>query len=168
MASPSSQSPVVSTTRKPIEERPADLSWGSFTDEAPWELDHSDVRWLTLAATLRRAAQAEVPGLTKPSKLPPGARVVTVAGRLGAAIGPWLVNKKRGGYTSPEASRAAVSKRLRLAAEALGPTYIKLGQLLATRADLFPPEVTKALSSLHASVAPIPFVEVDHNGVEHP
>ena len=37
----------------------------------------------------------------------------------------------------------------------LGPTYIKLGQLLATREDLFPPEVTRALVALHSGVPPM-------------
>jgi ubiquinone biosynthesis protein len=37
----------------------------------------------------------------------------------------------------------------------LGPTFIKLGQLLATREDLFPPDVTKALGQLHAGVPPM-------------
>jgi ubiquinone biosynthesis protein len=37
----------------------------------------------------------------------------------------------------------------------LGPTFIKLGQLLATREDIFPPEITRALSSLHANVPPM-------------
>ena len=52
-------------TAAPAEtERPSDLAWGSFTDEAPWVLDRDDVRWLHLAARLRRQAQAEVPSLT--------------------------------------------------------------------------------------------------------
>src|SRR5215472_9426605 len=38
----------------------------------------------------------------------------------------------------------------------LGPTYIKLGQLLATREDIFTPPVTRALASLHSSVRPLP------------
>ena len=37
----------------------------------------------------------------------------------------------------------------------LGPTFIKLGQLLATREDLFPPEVTRALAGLHSGVPPM-------------
>src|SRR4051812_43366015 len=37
----------------------------------------------------------------------------------------------------------------------LGPTFIKLGQLLATREDLFPPDVTRALASLHSGVPPM-------------
>jgi ubiquinone biosynthesis protein len=39
--------------------------------------------------------------------------------------------------------------------ERLGPTYIKLGQFLSTRADFFPPEYLKALSRLQDKVAPI-------------
>jgi ubiquinone biosynthesis protein len=37
----------------------------------------------------------------------------------------------------------------------LGPTFIKLGQLLATREDLFPPEIIRALRQLHAGVPPM-------------
>jgi ubiquinone biosynthesis protein len=42
----------------------------------------------------------------------------------------------------------------------LGPTYVKLGQLLATRADLLPPDVVQALSRLHSEVRPLPFREI--------
>jgi ubiquinone biosynthesis protein len=45
--------------------------------------------------------------------------------------------------------------------ERLGPTYIKLGQFLSTRADFFPPEYLKALSRLQDKVAPIPEEKVD-------
>lgn len=44
----------------------------------------------------------------------------------------------------------------------LGPTYLKLGQLLATRVDLFPAEVIAALGTLHAAVRPMPFAQVQH------
>ena len=45
--------------------------------------------------------------------------------------------------------------------EKLGPTYIKLGQLLSTRADLIPPAYAKALSRLQDSVEPFPSEEVE-------
>ncbi len=41
--------------------------------------------------------------------------------------------------------------------EAMGPTFIKLGQLLSTRFDLLPAAYTTALERLQDSVAPVPF-----------
>jgi ubiquinone biosynthesis protein len=45
--------------------------------------------------------------------------------------------------------------------EAMGPTFVKLGQLLSTRPDLLPPAYIEALSRLQDDVAPFPFEEVD-------
>ncbi|BCX47778.1 protein kinase regulating ubiquinone biosynthesis [Haloferula helveola] len=41
--------------------------------------------------------------------------------------------------------------------EKLGPTFVKLGQLLSTRSDLLPPEWTTALQRLQDDVEPVPF-----------
>jgi ubiquinone biosynthesis protein len=116
----------------------SDREWAAFTEVGPWEVRRSEVRWTGLAVTLRTAAQAEVPHLTKPSKLPPGARVLAVSGQLGRAVLPWLVRKKRGAYADADASQAEISRRLREAAEYLGPTYIKLGQIISSGEGLFP------------------------------
>ncbi|KAF0094941.1 MAG: hypothetical protein E1N59_1369 [Puniceicoccaceae bacterium 5H] len=45
--------------------------------------------------------------------------------------------------------------------ESLGPTYIKLGQLLSTRPELLAPAYREALSRLQDKVKPIPFSEVE-------
>jgi predicted unusual protein kinase regulating ubiquinone biosynthesis (AarF/ABC1/UbiB family) len=45
--------------------------------------------------------------------------------------------------------------------ERLGPTYVKLGQLLSTRADLLPPPFVAALARLQDDVAPFGFAEVE-------
>ena len=45
--------------------------------------------------------------------------------------------------------------------ERMGPTYIKLAQLMSTRADLIPPPYAKALSRLQDSVEPFSFAEVE-------
>lgn len=42
----------------------------------------------------------------------------------------------------------------------LGPAYIKLGQVLATRADLLPPAYIRELETLQDDVEPLPFHEV--------
>ena len=44
--------------------------------------------------------------------------------------------------------------------EAMGPTFIKLGQLLSTRADLLPAPYLASLSRLQDKVDPIPFEDV--------
>ena len=45
--------------------------------------------------------------------------------------------------------------------ETLGPTYIKLGQLLSTRSDLLPEKYLEALTRLQDNVEPFPFAEVE-------
>ena len=52
-----------------------------------------------------------------------------------------------------------VAVRLRLAAEALGPTFIKFGQVVSTRPDLVPRDVTRELSKLRERVPPFPTSE---------
>ena len=127
----------------------------------PGRSSASDVRWLNLAVTLRRQAQAEVPALTKPSRLPPGARVVSVGGRLGTAVVPWIVRKRLNRFDSdPAASRADISKRLRTAAEVLGPTYIKLGQIISSGEGLFPTELVEEFKKCRDQVPPEPFEAV--------
>ena len=48
-------------------------------------------------------------------------------------------------------------ERVRMAIESLGPTFVKLGQILATRSDLLPVEWTQALETLHNSATPLPW-----------
>ncbi len=52
-----------------------------------------------------------------------------------------------------------LEQRLTQALGDLGPTYIKLGQLLATRGDVVGPEVAKALSVLQDRLPPFPMEE---------
>jgi len=45
--------------------------------------------------------------------------------------------------------------------ESLGPTFIKLGQILSSRADLLPPAYLDALSRLQDNIEPFPYEEVE-------
>ncbi|QNM98749.1 ubiquinone biosynthesis protein UbiB [Chitinimonas koreensis] len=51
--------------------------------------------------------------------------------------------------------------RARRALEELGPTFIKLGQVLATRVDVFPPEWIAEFEKLQSAVPATPFAELD-------
>src|SRR5262249_42473817 len=51
-------------------------------------------------------------------------------------------------------------QRARLALEELGPTFVKLGQILSTREDLLPAEWSEELSRLYSQVAPVPFEDL--------
>jgi predicted unusual protein kinase regulating ubiquinone biosynthesis (AarF/ABC1/UbiB family) len=53
------------------------------------------------------------------------------------------------------------ARGFREALEALGTTYIKLGQLLSSRPDLLPDPYVEELSQLVDRVPPVPFVDVD-------
>lgn len=51
-------------------------------------------------------------------------------------------------------------QRVRRALEEMGPTFIKLGQVLATRVDLFAPEWIMEFEKLQDQVPPLPFEEL--------
>ena len=137
-----------------------DIEWGAFRGDGPWVLDRDALQWYPVAGLLRQAAKAGVPALTRPTRLPPGVRVIAVASRLIGAIGPWWYKKKRRRYATPESSRSEISARLRRAAEWLGPTYIKLGQIISSGEGLFPPELVKEFKQCRDQVPAEPFEAV--------
>jgi predicted unusual protein kinase regulating ubiquinone biosynthesis (AarF/ABC1/UbiB family) len=56
---------------------------------------------------------------------------------------------------------AAAPEELAQDLERLGPTFVKLGQILSTRADLLPDSYLAALARLQDEVAPVPFADIE-------
>lgn len=52
-------------------------------------------------------------------------------------------------------------ERLRLALEALGPIFVKFGQMLSTRRDLLPLDIADELAKLQDQVPPVAFTEIE-------
>ena len=77
---------------------------------------------------------------------------------------PDLIPPGVGAPASTE-SESAEAERLAKDLEQLGPTFIKLGQVLSTRADLLPPSYLEALSRLQDDVDPVPLSEI-HQTIE--
>ena len=73
---------------------------------------------------------------------------------IGRVLAPGLVKLR---FSSAEIIRATPAERVRMAVEELGPTFIKLGQILSTRADIFPPDLIRELEKLQDTVPPTPF-----------
>lgn len=61
---------------------------------------------------------------------------------------------------SPQVGRLTNGERFRLALEELGPTFVKLGQLLSTRPDIVPGDIHAELQKLQDEVRPVPFEEI--------
>ena len=68
-------------------------------------------------------------------------------------LGRFLIER----FSKPGIERFTAPERMRMAFEELGPTFVKLGQLLATRPDLVPEDFVEEFKRLHDQVAPVPF-----------
>jgi ubiquinone biosynthesis protein len=89
-------------------------------------------------------------------------QIVSVFARHGFAdfvermnLGKYLPEKWT--QSSSSESLAPTAERLRKAFEELGPTFVKLGQLLSTRSDLFSEATIDELKKLQDNVQPLPY-----------
>jgi ubiquinone biosynthesis protein len=91
-------------------------------------------------------------------------QITVIAGRYGFADLFERSGLKKKEDQSPEqadsARAASVARRLKLMLTDLGPTFVKLGQVLSTRADLLPREFIEELETLQDDVPPVSFDQV--------
>ena len=141
-----------------------DRSVGAFSDDPPWVVQPDELTWRTGLTAIRSVARRQVPALTAPRRWPGwrAVRVVSVIGRAGAMW--WLRERPRGTRSNDDrarsASRAAISRRMRVAAERLGPTYIKLGQIISSGQGIFPAELVDEFKKCRDQVPPETFETV--------
>ncbi|SKC76323.1 ABC1 kinase family protein [Maledivibacter halophilus] len=81
----------------------------------------------------------------------------TVLDQLG--ILKYLDIKKKTNKKEDKYIKKSIGERLRLALEELGPSFIKLGQIISTRQDLLSEDIIKELEKLHESALPFSFEE---------
>jgi ubiquinone biosynthesis protein len=141
---------------------PADLAFGAFSSTGPWVLDPDQLDWKVGIDRLRSEVAAQVPLLLRRRRLPPLGRVARTGAELGGALGAWrlldLPRSRR--REDPSISRAGVSRRLRRGFERLGPTYVKLGQIISSGEGLFPAELVSEMRLLRDQVPPESFEDI--------
>jgi len=131
---------------------PVDLAIGSFTDHPPWLVDLDRMQWRRGIDGLREANRSEAPALTRRRVTPPIGRFVLAGVHLGGALAVWAVRERGKDVSGP-----ALSRRLRQTFERLGPTYIKLGQILSSGQGVFPDYLVEEFKLCRDRVPPEPF-----------
>ena len=87
-------------------------------------------------------------------------RLLLRYGRTDLLAGAQLDEFAIGGDDAVDAGSEKTAEAFAADLERMGPTYIKMGQLLSTRFDLLPPAYTEALTRLQDTVEPFPFEQV--------
>jgi ubiquinone biosynthesis protein len=129
----------------------------SFTDDGPWEVRPDAMAWRAGLDGVRAEARARVPGLVRRRRLPPVGRLAVTAAVLVLAVAGWAATERRRGAT---VSRTGISRRLRRACERLGPTYIKLGQVISAGQGILPDELVAEFGLLRDRVPAEPYEQV--------
>lgn len=142
--------------------QPADFEVGAFSEHPPWIVVPEELVWRHGVGELRAATAAEVPALLRRRRVPPLQRLIVVSWSLGLALAGWkVVDRMRARWTGrPEISQAGLSHRLRRAFERLGPTYVKLGQILSSGQGIFPEALVDEFKLLRDHVPAEPFEAV--------
>src|SRR5271167_551261 len=140
------------TATGPDSGQPDDLSVGAFSNVGPWTVVPGEMAWLRGTDELRRQAVADMLARSRRRSIPPVGHSLVVGSSLG-----WYLGDRRRGRSR---SRAGLSRRLRKSFEHLGPTYIKLGQILSAGEGVFPEELVAEFRLCRDQVPAEPFESV--------
>ncbi len=80
-----------------------------------------------------------------------------------AKLGRFVLDR----FITKDIEHLSQPERIRMSFEQLGPTFVKLGQLLATRPDLIPAEYSNEFKKLHDQVSGVPFSDIEGILVAH-
>ncbi len=129
----------------------------SFTPEGPWRVRADELEWMAGIDVIRLNTNRAVPLLTAQRRLPDFGRLLVVSFQIAWALLGWLIRERPKGASI---SRAGLSRRLRIGAERLGPTYIKLAQIISSGQGLFPPELVSEFGKCRDQVRAETFASV--------
>ncbi|EKP95559.1 ABC1 kinase family protein [Thermaerobacter subterraneus] len=119
----------------------------------------SSPRWAEEKKRIKAELAALEAGITPRKRLRAVVRTLARHGLLHLLQDRKAVKELAGtGPGSPQDQRLRqIGRRVRLAFQELGPTFIKLGQVLVTRQELLPEPITMELAQLLDQVPPMPF-----------
>src|SRR5262245_61249850 len=134
-----------------------DVDVWAFSGSGPWQIELERLTWRRDIGVLRERTRRAVPDLARPRTVPPLARFSEATLFIGGALLGWMMRERRQGGST---SRAGLSRRLRRAFERLGPSYIKLGQIISSGRGIFPEELVEEFKACRDKVPPESFETV--------
>ncbi len=140
----------------PVEPDVEDAGIGAFSSTPPWVVRPETMSWREGIDSLRRRQRRRVPELIRRRSVPPF-RLVRVVLTVGWAVAAWWATARIHGR---KGSRSELAHRLRIAFEALGATFVKLGQVVASADGMLPAELVSEFKRCRDQVAPAPFPRV--------
>ena len=113
--------------------------------------------WIKDAHAVRSAIAAGIPRLVNKPSFPPITRLVHTTLRFGWALLSWKLFDRR---LDKQNRTESLYRRLRIAAERLGPTYVKLAQLISAAEGVFPQALVDECSRCRDQAKPSPWRKI--------
>lgn len=92
-------------------------------------------------------------------------QIIDILVKYGFSVGADALDpdgsRRRKFHKNVKQDERSVYERARLALQELGPTFVKFGQIMASRGQSFPPEFIEEMKKLHDEVGPVPWEEIE-------